>query len=639
MRFLLRLVVAMSAAIVILVVGILMLPADRISQLAATQLSNLTGREVTISGDASVTLWPIIGITANNMVIGNASWSDDTPFLTAARATVSIDASALLSGDIRVKGIEADSPVIRLQRNAQDEVNWDFRSSASVTEEDPADAATQITVERLQITDAQVSYEVNGAEQFVITGFNLTLDWPQGGTADFQAELQMVDEPIKIAATISEFDGFLAGQIQSLTTVLEAESGQLRYTGRASLSGAIAGQVEITADDVGRFAGAFGLPMVNLPPGFGPNAQITTDVTLTDQRQLALRALTANLGGTELSGAVDADLRDVPQVTADISANAIDLRQAGQGASTAGSTDAAGSGWSTAVIDASVLAAFNGTIALRAQSVALPTLNLGSTDVLITNDRSRTVFNLRDVAAYNGQVSGQFVLNNRNGLSVGGQLQARGLELRDLLRDAAAVTRLSGRADADLSFLGVGDSIDAIMKSLSGEGGLSVGRGVIEGVDLDSLLGNFDGSGGTTVFDSLMGRFAIDRGVLRNDDLKMGLANFETTGRGQVDLGGQTLDYTITPKALRANQGRGVAVPVRIFGPWAAPQIRADLEAALTFNFEEEIDRAEERLKQQVEQKLEEELGVTRQEGQSVEDAIQDRIEERLTEELLRLFD
>ena len=145
--------------------------------------------------------------------------------------------------------------------------------------------------------------------------------------------------------------------------------------------------------------------------------------------------------------------------------------------------------------------------------------------------------------------------------------------------------------------------------------------------------------GGTTVFDALTGRFVIDKGVLRNDDLRMLLPNFDASGAGQVDLGGQTLDYTFTPRALRVNKDRGLAVPVRIFGPWSNPRVQPDLKAVIDLNFREERERAEERVKQKLEEKLKQELGVVRQEGQSVEDAVKDRLEDKLKQELLKLFD
>ena len=199
----------------------------------------------------------------------------------------------------------------------------------------------------------------------------------------------------------------------------------------------------------------------------------------------------------------------------------------------------------------------------------------------MTNDRSRMVFALRDVATYGGKFVGEFVMNNRNGLSVGGKLNALGVEMQPLLTDTAGLSRFSGKGNAELSFLGVGQNVDAIIRSLNGNGSVNVGRGAIEGIDLDKLLGSFDVDGGTTVFDSLGATFAIERGVLRNDDLLMVLPNFNATGAGQVNLGGQTLDYTVVPKALRVNGARGLSVPVRIYGPWADPTIKPDLKAAI----------------------------------------------------------
>jgi AsmA protein len=309
-----------------------------------------------------------------------------------------------------------------------------------------------------------------------------------------------------------------------------------------------------------------------------------------------------------------------------------------QGGSDTGAGQA-GTGWPKDRIDASGLSAFDGAIALSASSIDLGALKLGGTRALLRNDRARMVFELREVNAYEGKLAGEFVMNNRNGLSVGGKLQALGVEMQPLLTDLADLRRFRGRGSASLSFLGVGQSVDAIMRSLSGEGQIKVGRGAIEGIDLDALLGSFDVEGGTTVFDSLDASFAIKGGVLRNNDLLMLLTNFNAAGAGEVNLGAQTLDYTITPKALRVNAGRGLAVPVRIYGPWADPKIRPDLKAAVDLNFQQEKQEAKEKAKAKLEQKIEKELGVTRQEGQSLEEAVKDGLEQKLKKELLSIFD
>jgi AsmA protein len=281
------------------------------------------------------------------------------------------------------------------------------------------------------------------------------------------------------------------------------------------------------------------------------------------------------------------------------------------------------------------LAGFNGEIALRAEGVELGRLTLGPTRVLLRNDNARMVAELREINAYGGIISGEFVVNNRSGLSVGATLAARGIQMQPLLTQTAGLSRFKGTGDADLSFLGAGQSIDTIMHTLKGGGAVNVGRGSIDGIDLDALMGNFDVKGGTTVFDSLAATFTMDKGVLNNDDLVMLLPNFTATGVGKVGIGAQTIDYTVTPKALRVNKDRGLAIPVRIVGPWASLQIKPDLQAAIDLNFAAEKAKAQQKL----EEKLQEELGVTREEGQSVEDAVKDRVEDKLKRELFKIFD
>ena len=153
---------------------------------------------------------------------------------------------------------------------------------------------------------------------------------------------------------------------------------------------------------------------------------------------------------------------------------------------------------------------------------------------------------------------------------------------------------------------------------------------------MDALLGSVDAAGGSTVFDSVEATFDISNGVLRNDDLLMLLPNFNATGAGQVDLGAQRLDYTVTPKALRVNASRGgLAVPVRIRGPWADPEIKADLRAAIDLNFAEEKQQAEDKVRE----KIQEELNIAPDDNRSTEDIVKDELENAVRRELFKLFD
>jgi AsmA protein len=274
-------------------------------------------------------------------------------------------------------------------------------------------------------------------------------------------------------------------------------------------------------------------------------------------------------------------------------------------------------------------------MAFSADSIDLGDLKLGRTRTLMTLDQSRAVFALREVRGYDGLVTGDFVVNNRAGLSVGGTLRAEGLDMERFLADAAGITRFSTKAGGTLNFLGVGNSVDAIMKSLSGDGRFETGRGVISGIDLDRLMRAGDVTGGTTIFDAMNASFTMNKGNLFNDDLVMRLPLIRAEGKGRIGLGARDIDYLFTPVLLEGETSQGLAIPVRIRGPWENPRIVPDLEKAIDMNLKEERKKAEERLEREVQERL----NITPEEGQSLEDAAKDKLEDRAKRELRKLFE
>ncbi len=653
MKWIARLIGFVVILVLVALVSLFFLPADRIARLAADQIRAATGRDVTISGDVSMTLWPVLGVSLGGLEVGNAEWSEQGPMLTAENAAVGVDAMALLRREIRITNIEATRPTIQLESRQDGRASWVFTDASGEaqieTEVDPAERTPQsVWIEKLKVTDATLIYDAEGSDIVSYSGVDLTLDWPeQLGAAEVAATLRPAGTDVNVQANIGGFAGFIAGQVQMVNATISAGNGSLSLDGRASTAGEVAGRLSLDMPSTDAFLAALGLAQPGLPQGLGQSVNLGADLTLTADRRLSLRDLTVDLGGNNLSGAADISLNGTPQVNAQFNAGALDLRSAtgsDAGSSSGAGADNAssGSGWPTSNIDASGLAAFNGEIALTAGSIDLGTFKLGQTRTLLRNDNSRMVFELREVAAYGGTVTGEFVMNNRSGLSVGGKINASSIDIQAVLTDGAGVDRLTGDANANMNFLGSGQSVDAIMKSLSGKGSITLGQGTIIGIDLDKLMRSGQTGGGTTVFDSLGATWAIEQGVMRNEDLLLKLANYEARGEGQVGLGAQTIDYTFTPVALRANSGNGIAIPVRILGPWSDVSIRPDLEAAIDLNLGAKIDEEKAKLeaqaKEAVRAKVAEELNIT-DTGQDLEDAAKQKLEDEVKRGLRKLFD
>ncbi|THH36264.1 AsmA family protein [Aliishimia ponticola] len=643
MRWIARIIGIVVMLVVLAVGAVLLMPADKVAQLAADQIRAATGRDVSITGDVAMTFWPVVGARVGALEVGNAEWSEQGPMLTAQNAALGVDAAALLRGEIRITNIEAQSPTIRLESRNDGRASWLFTDGGGAaqieTTTSPDSAPRAVSIERLDITDATLIYDAEGADLVSYSGVDLTLDWPEReGPARIDAVVRPTNTPVTISANIARFDRFIAGGVEAVDVALTSDAGAATLKGLAAISGDVAGKLTLRSGNTDGFLRALGLPGADLPQGLGRSVDMSAELALSGDRFLSLTDLSADLGGNRIAGTAEVSLNGTPNVKANLDAGPLDLRAALGGSSAdagGGSSSGAAQGWSRAPIDASGLAAFNGTIALRADSIDLGSLKLGATRTELRNDNSRMVFALQDVAAYGGALRGEFVMNNRNGLSVGGKLTGSGLQLQGLLSDLAGLTRLTGAAEAELNFLGVGQSVDAIMRSLSGGGRLALGRGTIEGIDLDQLMRSGSGAGGTTVFDSLTGSFTMAGGNLENKDLLMKLARFEVRGAGRVGLGAQDIDYLFTPVALNARDGKDVSIPVRVRGAWSGPKILPDLKAAVEQNLVEERKQLESQVREKVEDKVKKELGVTQKEGQSLEDAAK----EELGRQLRKLFD
>ncbi|SEK25391.1 AsmA protein [Roseovarius azorensis] len=653
MRWVFRLIGLVIVVAVIVVGGLLLLPGDRIARIAAEQISKATGRQVTMQGETRISFYPILGVSTGAVEVANADWSDAGPMLRADSFKIGVEPKALFGGDIRITGLEAVGPEIRLERARDGRVNWELgvEGVAPSGQSNSTAPATSnrlaLTLDRALITEASLIYTDHGSgEVWEFRNMDLDVRWPDyDGTATFEAVLRQTGDPVTISGHLDRVGQFIDGAVTGVAATVRGPGGSIGFRGRAAVQPQLDGLLEIDLANTRAFLKALGLGAMELPQGFGQSVKGSAQVTLTQDMRLSLREMVLGLDGNSLSGAADIVLSgDVPRINAQLNAGALDLSKlagadSNEGGGSAGGDAGTGSGWSRTPIDASVLGLANGEVALVADSIDLGDLKLGKTRTLMTLEASRAVFELRELRAYDGLVTGEFVANNRAGLSVGGTMNVNGINLVTFLRDAMDISRFSASADGNLTFLGTGQSMHAIMNSLSGNGALRTGRGVISGFDLDRLMRSGDLTGGTTVFDEMSASFTMDKGNLYNQDLVMNLPLAKATGRGRVGLGARDIDYLFTPVLLEGETRHGLAIPVRIRGPWSNPRITPDLEKALDVNLKEEREKLEDKAERELNRAVEKKLNVIPQEGQSTEDAIRDKLEERARRSLRKLFD
>jgi AsmA protein len=657
MRWIIRIVVTLVSLAVVAVGAVFLIPAERIARIAESQFEANTGRKLTITGGVSPTLWPRLGVTLEGVAISNADWAGAEPMLEAGRLDVGVGMSALLGRDVVVEAFEVEAPIIRLARNAQGQANWDFLTELGGEDEEDGGGpgVNSVSLPKGTITGATIIYDDASTglrKELEALDATLRLD-DLAGEAQVDVSALMDGQSVSLSAQVAGLQPLLDGGVQGISATATLGANQVSFDGVAGIEPMQAkGGVEGVVADHPSLFGLMGQPAPRIPEGLGQRVEFGGNLTLTPEMDVFFRDASLALDQNRLAGDIDVRLAgEVPQVTARLAGDRLDFSAMSTDTSEGdGAANAGAGGWSEARLDVSGLSAVNGDFTFKANALDLGSIQLGKTALSGSLDRSRMVTRFENIEAFDGLVSGQFVVNNRAGLSVGGDMVADRVAMQRLLSDFAGFERLVADASLSLKFLGVGDTLDAIMRSLSGEGRLDVGAGELLGLDIAGMIRNFDaayvGEGSKTVFDDITASFTIADGTLRNDDLNFTASLLTATGAGALDLGAQTVDYRLVPVALAAQIDEGISVPVLITGPWSNVKYRPDLKSLLDRELEEEKEKLkaaararEAELKAKAEAKLVEELGVTRGEGQSVEEAVKDGLEEKAKDALRSLFD
>jgi AsmA protein len=192
-----------------------------------------------------------------------------------------------------------------------------------------------------------------------------------------------------------------------------------------------------------------------------------------------------------------------------------------------------------------------------------------------------------------------------------------GSDIGALVKAAFDSARITGRADADVAVTGVGNTDDAIKRSLNGKIDVNVKQGAVVGVDVvyelqrvNALLkrqvpAQRTGSGpARTNFNALQMNGGLDNGVLRIDDLKMETDFLKVHGKGTLDTTTEAINYQLVaavnklPAGNAAAGGGGgldalgaVEVPLTITGTMSSPTVRPDIGALAKGKLGQEVQQ------------------------------------------------
>ncbi|WP_129775835.1 AsmA family protein [Peristeroidobacter soli] len=299
-----------------------------------------TGRQLTLSGDLHLSIFPWLALKAGPASLGDAPGFGDEPFIAIQEARVGVRLLPLLSGKIEVGDVRLAGARIRLITDEQGRNNWaDLGERKEATTPAPANEKPMEvpTIAGLEIEDAAVTLE-NRQEKTrrVVRDFNLkTGRLASGEPFDLNTDFVLDQEPslsarVKLATQVTadleanahrlakpEIDVTITGQgypkegipVKIVADSLSADVARELYRLEA---------LSVTTTWKGEGFPAAGVPVVLQAKDFNANLAAQT---------LELSGLALDLAGAHLSGSLTGkEILDAPAMSGPLKLDQVSLR-------------------------------------------------------------------------------------------------------------------------------------------------------------------------------------------------------------------------------------------------------------------------------------------------------------------------
>ena len=430
--------------------------------------------------------------------------------------------------------------------------------------------------------------------------FNGTFDIAISSLSDF-ASVTATDIPYSQAIGTIAIDGQVSGQGQniSLPTLTAALSdGQIngRYTGKAIWNdgASLNGTLNIDIPSLRNLAKTAG---TELPPGtnsgaifeafsVGGTVKGTAENIKFSQAQIAMD----NIKG-QGEFAVDMSAAK-PFVTGLMDLDGLDLAPY-MAAYSAQNPTGEIQPWSTAPINTAPLRAVNGDFRLNTPNIKTDRLTMGQSEITTKLRGGVMTTNMPNIALYGGLGRMIAILDGSQAEpQVSLDIGLNDLNSNRFLASAAGFTQAEGELGSSFKITGRGASQAAIMKSLNGAGDFKLVDGLIKGVDLTALLTGLEqaltnrsipsgiGPSHLTKFKDLAGLVKIENGVASINKFSLEGLGVLAEGGGQIDLGNQSIDFSLRPR-LTGESASNIAafgIPIEIKGGFGSAKVGLDTD-------------------------------------------------------------
>jgi len=599
-----------------------------------------TGRELSIEGDSSLSIFPWLAVEMGKTQLGNAAGFGEQPMVgfDAARLSVRL-LPALLRQEFQVATASLDGLQLNLAINEQGRSNWqDFldameakaQMQPQVPEEDgpgQQDATGVLDIAGVKISDSVIRYaDAQAGTNVQLNDLNVAMGALSSGAGTILIDGFSIDALLEgLAATPTTFgletDSVSIDTLAETITLDPVEMGMLGLDVSAvvepiNYSGEITPVAKIEVDafslrnlmerldiepPVTADPAALGKVTMAATASVGTTAISLTDLVLvlddtTFEGSLAIPQGTNDVFLLELGGdAINLD-RYMAPVSEDVS-------------------DEATAEEAPVEIPVELLRLMNARGSLNLASASLSGMQFEDIEVVVVLDDGKLRLHPFAATLFGGKYNGDIRIDasgNTPTLAVNENIA--GVQLGALAKAMFDQDNITGVINGSFKLSGRGADLAAVQRTLGGNISMELVDGTFEGTDIwyelrkaRALVRQEEPPEpelpARTRFSEVNLSGPVSDGVFNNDQLNAGLPFLQLTGSGKVDFVAATVDYNVTAQVFDKPELIGddataeelkdlskVRIPILITGPITAPSVKPDTQKVVEEAVRKEVE-------------------------------------------------
>jgi AsmA protein len=465
----------------------LLISADTVRESVKSELRGVTGLDLTLRGNASVSLFPTGSVSFDEVVLGVDSSRE--PALAADRVIARLRLLPLLIGRIDIADVALENPRINVNFGNDGRSNWsgliDSLSRALGPRAVREGRSASFSEIRVRSGTIVVTDSTRGIAE-TLSNVDMALAWPSISKS-FAAtgRLEWHGERLDVSATLGDFSSALMGERSGFKVRVNGAPITLAFDGQISVLPTVKVEGTLAANAASLRETLRWLGQKPLPGGgFGRFAlKASTSVT---SGMVSLTSVNVELDGNAAEGVLTFVTNARQTLQGTLAADDLDLTPYVSTIRLATSNDR---DWNELPIALDGMNGFDLDLRLSAAKITIARAKLGKTAGAANLRSGKLTVTVAESNAFGGIVKGSFMLGATDlGADIKAQMQFSDVDLQSCLSELFNIRQVEGRGNLALNFDTSGSSILGMTQNINGTINL-VGRdGSISRFNVEQVL-------------------------------------------------------------------------------------------------------------------------------------------------------